>query len=106
MRAARGESSVCATATGEGCSERRSTDELCRVRYRHADPDGRLETASSLNASVSKGRGQSRSAFSPAKDDLTSEVASALRLKRVFSQNQGYWSDLEVTLGSAGDLAD
>ena len=73
---------------------------------RHADPDGRLEAAWALNASVSKVRGQSRSALSPAKDDLTSEVAPAVRLKRVFSQNQGYWSDLEVTLGSAGDLAD
>jgi hypothetical protein len=37
-RAARGESSVCATATGEGCSERSSTDELCRVRYQASGP--------------------------------------------------------------------
>jgi hypothetical protein len=66
---------------------------------RQADPEGRLEAASSLNASVSEVRGQSRSAFQPAKDDLASAVAPAMRLKRVFSQEQGYWSDAEVVPG-------
>ena len=56
---------------------------------RQADPDARLEAASSLNASVSKVRGQSRSAFSPAKDDLTSEVAPAVRLNRGYSRRTG-----------------
>ena len=66
---------------------------------RQADPDGRLKAASSLNASVSKVRGQSRLAFQPAKDDLASAVAPAMRLKRVFSQEQGYWSGAEVVPG-------
>jgi hypothetical protein len=39
------------------------------------------------------------SAFQPAKDDLASAVATAMRLKRVFSQEQGYWSDAEVVPG-------
>jgi hypothetical protein len=64
-----------------------------------AYPDGRLEAAWALNASASKVKSRSRSGFQPAKDDLASAVAPAVRLKRVFSQEQGYWSDAEVVPG-------
>ena len=38
-------------------------------------------------------------AFQPAKDDLASEAAPMVRLKRVLSQEQGCWSDPEAALG-------
>jgi hypothetical protein len=38
-------------------------------------------------------------ASQPAKDDLASEAAPVVRLKRVFSQEKGYWSDPEAALG-------
>jgi hypothetical protein len=64
-----------------------------------AYPDGRLEAAWALNASVSKVRPRSRSAFQPAKDDLAQAVAPTVRLRRVFTQSLGHWSDLEVASG-------
>jgi len=63
-----------------------------------AYPDGRLEAAWVLNAAVSKVKSRSRSGFSSAKDDLAPAVAPTVRLKRVFAQSLGNWSDLEVVL--------
>jgi len=65
---------------------------------RLADPDRGLEAAWASTFTNGGVQGQSRSASSLTKDGLTSRVASAVRLKRVFSQNLDYWSDLEVTL--------
>ena len=64
-----------------------------------AHPDEKLEVAWALNASVRKVRSRSRSTFQPAKKDLASAAASTVRFKRVFSQEQGCWSDPEVALG-------
>jgi hypothetical protein len=64
-----------------------------------AYPDGRLEAAWALNASVSKVKSRSRSAFQPAKVGSTPTGSSTVRLRRVFSQEQFCWSELEVLPG-------
>jgi hypothetical protein len=78
--------------------ERRGVYKLLDLTV-EAYPDGRLEAAWALNASVSKVRPRSRSTFQPAKDDLASAAAPTVRLKRVFSQDRGCWSEPEVALG-------
>ena len=78
--------------------ERREVYRLLDLTVK-ASPDGTLEATGSLNARFSKVRSRSRSTFQPAKKDLASAAASTVRFKRVFSQEQGCWSDPEMALG-------
>jgi hypothetical protein len=50
--------------------------------------DRELELAWAFNASVSKFRPRSRSAFPPTKEDLASAAASTVRFKRIFSRSR------------------
>jgi hypothetical protein len=90
---------LCVEALEELSPEERQEVHEMRGPTVGVGPDGKLEAGWALNASVVRVRPRSRSAFPPTKGDLASAAASTVRFKRMFSQEQGCWSDPEMALG-------